>query len=106
MLFKKLYIATSILLFVSFFSLRFYTCSISVEGYGAIGLIGLDLLMMIIAAIDLVLAVIGIGLIIRARRYRRPIVYLVLATIFSVLPAFIVWVTLFALKINLCFRTY
>jgi hypothetical protein len=70
------------------------------------GLYGLLLLMMIIAAIGLVLAVIGIGLIIQARRYRRSIVYLVLATIFSVLPAFIFWVARFALKINLCFETY
>jgi hypothetical protein len=106
MLFKKIYIATSILLFVSFFSLRFYACSISKGTYGFIGLVGPYLLAIAIAAIGLVLAVIGVGLIIQARRSRRSIVYLVLATIFSVLPACIVWVALFALKINLCFSTY
>lgn len=108
---KKLYILISILQSVAFFSLLYHTCSISVEGWGALGLAPFAALLIAIGSFSLVLGCVGcVGVIVYfgTKQTKKRIFRLIIATILSSSPAIVIYGTSLVQRyvphFNLCFK--
>lgn len=106
-MFKKFHVLTSILQLIAFFSVLFYMCSISVEGWGVWGLAPFFYLLLVIVIFSIVLGMIGCSRLLTQTERREPILSFVLAIFLASLPAIFVFgtflVRVFVPEFNLCF---